>query len=352
MSDELQYDDQLYQQFNEDLDEDGDVEIANILFPRSRILFELAKETYKDAFNEYLDRNFEDLQESVFNQYPSCIAYNYRLSERGEGANDPVRRLLHLKDTWESIVFVLYALTMGEVRNKGIDLRAARPFVAFDKGGNPTHANFNTRNILSDAIKQKIQNIKGIIEHVKASTSSLGFKFEEIDTSLCDDLLILQDIRNDISHHSAPTREQAESELQKVLPIFRDMLNKTRFLENCKILRFDSFKSSCRCETFNGNNLTREYEDANVNEQQKKYIIDLGQEQLFVVWDTECFSLSPFLHFIIDGTGGQSYLCYYKKKMDGKYLYEPVTIREEKKFDAFQACFDAEKDSILSLLVP
>ena len=95
---------------------------------------------------------------------------------------------------------------MGEVRYKAIDLKNAQYFVSLDPDGTPRYANFNTDKILSDALKQKIQNIKGLIRHGK--TSSLGFKFEEIDESLCDDLLSLQDIRNDISHHTAPTKNR------------------------------------------------------------------------------------------------------------------------------------------------
>ena len=45
MSDELQYDDQRCRGFNESLDEEGEVVIANIPFQRSRILFELANST-------------------------------------------------------------------------------------------------------------------------------------------------------------------------------------------------------------------------------------------------------------------------------------------------------------------
>ncbi|NTV15641.1 MAG: hypothetical protein HGA96_17220 [Desulfobulbaceae bacterium] len=134
MSDELQFGDQRCQRFNESLDEEGEVVIANVPFPRSRILFELANTTYKDAYIEFLEREFDDLKQVVFDYYPACVAYNYRLSERGEGADDPVRKLLHLKDTWESITFVLYSLVMGEVRHKAIDLKAAlnRPGIAGD----------------------------------------------------------------------------------------------------------------------------------------------------------------------------------------------------------------------------
>ena len=110
------------------------------------------------------------------------------------------------------------------------------------------------------------------------------------------------------------------------LPIFREMLTKTRFLEDCKILRFESFSSSCRCETFNGHSLNREYENSNLTETQRAYVVGLGQEQLFVVWDTECFSLSPFLHFVRDATGHESYVCFYKGRKQGKYWYEPVKV--------------------------
>jgi hypothetical protein len=350
MSDEQQYDDQRCQRFNESLDEEGDMLIANISFQRSRILFELANETYKDAYNEFLEQEFDDLKQTVFDYYPACIVYNYRLSERGEGADDPVRKLLHLKDTWESIVFVLYALVMGEIRFKAIDLKTAQHFVSFDPGNNPRYAHFNTDKILSDALKQKIQNIRGIIRHGKAN--SLGFKFEEIAESLCDDLLNLQDIRNDISHHITPTREQAEVELRQVFPIFREMLTKTRFLENCKILRFESFSSTCRCETFNGHSLNREYENPRLADTQRNYIIDLGKDQLFVIWNAECFSLSPFLHFDRDATGHESYLCFFKGKKQGKYWYESVKIRAEKTFDGLQSRFEAEKDAIIELVVP
>lgn len=350
MSDELQYDDQRCQRFNESLDEEGAVVIASIPFQRSRILFELANTTYKDAYTEFQEQEYDDLKQTVFDYYPASIAYNFRLSERGEGANDPVRKLLHLKDTWESIVFILYALIMGEIRHKGVDLKTAQHFVSFDPSGNPRYSYFNTDKILSDALKQKIQNIKGFILHGKAN--SLGFKFEEIDETLCDDLFSLQDIRNDISHHTAPTREQAESELQQVAPIFREMLTKTRFLEDCKIMRFESFSSICRCETFNGHSLNREYENPDLTEPQKTYIIGLGQDQLFVLWDTECFSISPFLHFSKDGTGHESYLCFFKGKKQGKYWYEPVKVRTETTFDNLQPRFNTEKDAIIALVVP
>ncbi|MCK5343295.1 MAG: hypothetical protein KAR20_07815 [Candidatus Heimdallarchaeota archaeon] len=350
MSDEIKYEDPKCQSFNEWLDEDGEVTIANVPFQRSRILFDMETAVYKQALNEFLEQDFEDLKQFVFDYYPSCIAYNLRLSEKGEGSSDPVRKLLHLKDTWESIVFVLYALVMGEIRSKCINLKAVKVFVSHDSSGNPLYGNLNTDRILSDAIKQKIQNIKGIVQYARAN--SVGFKCEEIDIGLLNDLLQLQDIRNDISHHAAPTREQAEIELKQVSPIFRDMLTKTRFFVDCKILRFEIYSSALRCEAFNGHSLNKEYDDINLPADQTSFIIGLGQEQLFVLWNNECFSLSPFLHYERDSTGHESYLCFYKGKKERKYWYEPIKIRTEKTFDHLQSRFEAEKNEITNLVVP
>lgn len=350
MSDELKYEDPQYQSFNESLDEEGEINIADISFQRSRILFELAKESYKDAYNEFREQEFESLKQTVFDSYPACIAYNFRLSEKGEGSTDPVRKLLHLKDSWEAIIYVLYALVMGEVRHRKVDLKAAQIFVSLDSSGSPVYASFNTDKILSEAVKQRIHNIKAIIQHSK--TNSLGFKCECIEESLLDDLMQLQDIRNDISHHAAPTREQAEAELKQVVPLFHTMLAKTTFLGNCKILRFENYTSDCRCESFNGHSLNREYDIHSLVDPQKTYVLGLGQEQLFTFWDGECFSLSPFLHFDKDVTGHESYICFYKYRKDSKYWYEPVKTRTEKTIDHLQSRFESEKDELLGLLKP
>ena len=350
MSSAFPSDNEYRRRFNESLDGEGDIVIVGVSFERSRILSELDTELYEQALIDFIEQEYDELKQTVFDRYPACIAYNFRLSERGEGSADPVRKLLHLKDTWEAVVYVLYALIMGEIRHKAIDLRATQVFVSLDTGGNPIYANFNTGRILSDAIKQKAQNIKSLIQYSKAN--ALGFKFEEMDESLLDDLLALQDIRNDISHHAAPTREQAEVELAQVNPLFQRMLTKTRFLENCRIMRFENFGSDCRCEVFAGYGLIRDYENLDIDVPLRNYVLGLGQDQLFVLWDSECFSISPFLHYHRDTSGHESYLSFFKRRRESKYWYEPVKTRDDIAFDQLQARFEAEADEVINLIKP
>lgn len=344
----LPYNDIKYQRFNESLDEGGTISIANINLLPSRILYDMEPIGYVEAYQEFQVNEYELLKDTVYNQYPSCIAYNFRLSQKGEGASDPVRKLLHLKDTWESIVFVLYAIVWGEIRHKGIDLKAAQVLVGTSPTG-PVYKNFNTDRLLSDALKIKIQNIKAVIEYSIAN--GLGLKCEEIELDLLDKLLALQDIRNDISHHTAPTKEEAEAELLQVIPLFKEMLMLTEFLGECKILRFESFSINCRCEEFNGHYLNKEFGDFDFTTNQL-FVIGLGQEHLFIKWDNEIFGVSPFLHFQNDGIGRESYLSFFKGKKDSKYWFEPITKRTEISFDHLQARFDTEQATILNLIVP
>lgn len=345
---EFPYDDARYQRFNESLDEGGFILIAGTEFLPSRILYEMEPIGYVEAYQEFQDTEFERLKDTVYNQYPSCIAYNFRLSEKGEGASDPVRKLLHLKDTWESIAFVLYGIVWGEVRHKGIDLKAVQVLVGTSPTG-PVYRNFNTDRLISDALKVKIQNLKAVIEYSRAN--GLGMKCEEIDPDLLDKLLALQDIRNDISHHTAPTREEAEAELLQVIPLFKEMLMMTEFLSECKILRFESYTTKCRCEEFNGHYLNKEFDEFDFGAS-KPYVLNLGQQQLFLKWENEIFSLSPFLHFQTVAGSRESYLSLYKFKRDNRFWFEPVTRRQEVSFDQIQARFDGEQAVILNLIVP
>lgn len=349
MSDVIPYTDCKYHLFNESLDEGGEISIANTPFLPSRILFEMEPIGYVEAYNDFIESEFEKLKDKIFNQYPSCIAYNFRLSEKGEGASDPVRKLLHLKDTWESIIFVLYALIFGEIRRKSIDLKTAQIHTATGPTGNPVYLNFNTGRLLSDALKAKIQNLKAIINHSKGQ--SLGLICEIIEIELLDKLSELQAIRNDISHHTTPTKEEAEVELKTVIPLFNEMLLLTEFLEDCRILRFESFTAKCRCEEFNGHFLNKEFDDIDFKTNQV-YVLGLGQEQLFVYWNEEVYSISPFLHFDKDGVGRESYLSFFKGKKGGKYWFEPITKRKEISFDPLQVRFDSEQATLINLITP
>jgi len=341
---ELIYSD--YPDFNQAIDDEvGEIKIYGESFSPSYVLYEFKRETYRIALTEFLEKQFEDLQELVFDSFPALIAYNYRLSVRGPGANDPVKKFLHLKDAWEGAINILNALAFGEIRSKNINLKTANVY----HSGNP-NLHFTAKIIRTDELKQRLENIRAIVKF--SIDNSLGLKSEQISLPVLDYLYELQDNRNHFSHTSTPTKEQAEEELRIVQPLFEKVLKELRFLENVNITRFESFTAKCRFETFKGHYLNKEYEEIDIDFGKLGYVMSCPGEVLFAQWNDEIFSLSPFLHFLNDATGHETYLCFYKGKKDSKYWYEPVKIRTEKTFDHLQARFESEKDAIINLVVP
>lgn len=332
--------------FNQSVDDElGEINIYDEKFSPSYVLFELKRETYRITLTDFLENQFEELQELVFDSFPALIAYNYRLSVRGPGANDPIKKFLHLKDAWEGVINIINALVFGEVRAKGVDLKTANVF----HSGNP-NLHFKPKVIRTDELKQRLENIRAIIKFSK--DNSIGLKLEQISSSVLDYLYDLQDNRNHFSHTSTPTKEQAAEELKTVQPLFKKVLKELRFLENVNIVRFESYTTNCRFETFKGHYLNKEYDEINLAPFQLGIVMTNPGEVIFARWDEEIFSLSPFLHFLNDATGHETYLCFYKGKKDCKYWYEPVKIRAELVFDSLHDRFDSEQTEIIRLLVP
>lgn len=334
--------------FNQSIDvETGEIAIYGEKFSASYVLYELKRETYRIGLTDFLEQKHEELQQLAFDNFPSLIAYNYRLSLRGPGANDPVRKFLHLKDAWEGAINVLNALAMGEVRSKSMVLKTAPVY----HSGNP-NMNFKAKVIRTDELKQRLENIRAIVNF--SSDSSLGLQCgENISSSLLDNLYALQDNRNQFSHFATPTKEQAEEELSKVLPLFDKALEELQFLQNVTILRFESFDKKCHFETFMGHHLNKEYDDKiEVDPAMLRYVMTCPGQVIFAKWDNELFSLSPFLHYLNDNTGHETYLCFYKGKKQGKYWYEPLKMRQEITFDQLQGRFDAEVQELVNLMVP
>ena len=347
----MELDDLIYEEhedFNQSIDDgEGLVSVLNSSFRPSKVLYALEKETYRIALTDFENEQTEELRQFAFNVLPDCIAYNYWLSQRGPNSNNPIAQFLHLKDSWEAVIFTLNALVWGEVRAKGIDLKTADVY----HSGQPNQR-FNSNVLMSDALKQILENVKAVVNYSTANVLNLKCG-NFITLELINTLNELQNNRNHFSHTATPTKEQAEAELVLVLPLFKTVLKNLRFFEDINLLRFDSFTTRCRFQTFKAHSLNREFDESfEIETAQQAYVMTNAGEVVFAKWDDEIFSLSPFMHFQHDTTGHETYLSVYKGKREGKFWYEPVKVRENICFDNLQARFDGEKTELQNLIVP
>ena len=345
MQEYWEYEDARLKEYNDELDEPGDVVIFEIPFRRSLILYEFDKVTYFQEYDSYKLRRTEERKQLIVNKFPSCIAFHYYLSQRGPSANNESGYFLHLKDTWEAIVFVLYALTWGEVRSKNISLSDADVYYS----SNPV-ARFNSKILLTDAIKQKLENIKAIIQHSVNKGHNLLCE-QHISFDLLNDLFQLQNNRNDFSHSAAPSPIQAREELVVIEPLMDSVLSRLSFLADVDFVRFDTFSTACRFEIFKGHSLNKEYETIRVDNSRLTYVMNDPGNIIFAKWQSELYSVSPFLHFVNDTMGYETYLSVFKGRRDSKFWYEPLKLRNEVSFDTLQTRFDAEKVELQQLFV-
>ena len=344
--DDLRYEE--HEDFNQSIDDDeGVVTILGSSFRASEILFTLQKETYRIALTDFENQQVEELKQFAFSALPDNIAFNYWLSQRGPNSNNPIAQFLHLKDSWEAVIFTLNALVWGEIRAKGIDLKTAEVYHS-----GQSNQRFNSRVLLTDELKQILENVKAVVNF--SNTNGLDLKCgNNITIELIDTLYKLQNNRNHFSHTATPTKEQAEEELRIVAPLFRIALKNLRFFEEIKVLRFESFDTKCHFQVFKAYSLNRESDhDVEVSQNKIAYVMANPCDVIFAKWEDDIFSLSPFIHFLHDTTGHETYLCVYKGKRESKFWYEPVKVRDNICFDPLQVRFDVEKTELQNLIVP
>ena len=286
--------------FTEYLDEEGEIEIAGITFHRSWVLYNMDPIAYDSALRDFRQRREEDFKEMVYNDFPTPIAYPFYRSERGFENN--IQRLHFLRDTWESLIFVLYAIVVGESLFLEIPMNDAK---------------IKKKEIFSDKLSTKLNIIKQLLnlEHVK--NYELNSR-NVITNEVIEKLIELNRTRNGFSHSPAISEAQATKIYSECyLDVFL-VLHDLKNLKDIQLLRYIGQKENphnLRCETFRGYSTTKTIKTITIDQDQltnsAKY---LDEKYILVMNNKHIYSISPFLHFKQDTSGHQTSICVCKKK--------------------------------------
>ncbi len=326
--------------FNQYLDDEyGLIIISGSHFQASKILYDLENETYRIALQEFRAQEIENFKETVFDEFPTPIAYNFYRFERGYD-NENQRRDF-LRDTWESIIFLIYAIVVGEFRCSKLSIDAS--------------TKIKMQEVLSDSLDAKLSIVAKLLQLALDQGIKLSsLKVTSLD--LIEKLRELNRVRNGFSHSGAMSEEQARKFILAnqgdVLSVLQDCKN----LNSLKLLRFNKNEgkaSHIRCEVFNGHSMNRTYETFLLTSEQVTTAFDyLDRDNILINIDNHIFSISPFFHFKLTDSGHQTRLCCYKKKKgeppEQKFIYEVIGDALEIDFEA--ANFSSVVDEIRSLL--
>ena len=325
-------------EFNEYLASDTNnlVCIAGITFSSSDALYRLDYDAYVGALNDYKEDRETALKENIAYEYPTPIAYYFQQAEDGYDNNN--HRLQLLRSTWESIIFTLYAIVVGEARSRAIDLR-------------PVGNNFT--DYFSDRLGTKLLLIERIINHCVKNGIIID-SHQIISIPTIQKIRNLNQERNEFLHTAALSEQQAALRFTELLPDVLDVLKDLRELEFVDIMRFTQIvgtPTELRCEVFNGHAMARKHKTVTITISQLVAIGDgLNTVSLIVSYNNQIYNVSPFLHFRSEANGNATSLCYYKKRQPNS-MYEFEVMSRAESFELPCMQFDVRVNELRDLTI-
>jgi hypothetical protein len=282
----------------------------------SQILLEMDEDLYRTGLIEYVEQKKEDYKEMVYQYFPAPIAYFYHLTERDY---DNYNHRIHLlRSTWESLIYILYGIILGEVNLKKLSLKNVRIF------GNKA---VSRDDLISDKLGLKIEIMQKIIEYDKDNTNGLLIS-SYVKPDIFEEIKKLNQGRNSFSHIAALSEAEAEKRYQELYPIFADLLFELDFLAGVGILRYANDLGDIhnnRFKKFAGHSLQgRNYDKIFPDRELLKVTSLLNNKIILLELDNTIFNVSPYIHFCLDG--GHFKLCYFKRmdRTTRNYIFEIV----------------------------
>lgn len=320
--------DKYREEYDNSLDESGSIsdsgefKIGSFTKLPSQILYELDEELYRAGLQEYVEQKKEEYKETVYQIFPAPIAYFYRQTEHSYDNEN--HRLQLLRSTWESLIYVLYGLVLGEVNSKRFSLTNVRVFnnqqIRPDHGG-----------LMSDKLGWKVKAMQKIIEYDQQNNNELLVSsYIKSDTFEVIKELIQE--RNSFSHIYALSAQEAQSRFDELYPIVSELLFELDFLENVSLLRYVNNLGDVRKIRFNkfdGHSLQKQNYDKTLSDSELLQLTPILNDQIILLeLDNLIFNISPFIHFHSEGSHLK--LCYFKKidSSSGNYVFELIAGTE------------------------
>jgi len=297
---ELGYDDNP--DFNESLDEQQPIEIAGVIFPPSRVLFEMEREAYAAALQEFRGQQREELLDVVCNEFPTPIAWSfYRFLY---GSENPMQRLHFLRDTWEGLINLLHALVVSEFRSRHIPLIGAK---------------LKASDLLTEKVGVRLLNLERLLSLEDERARECMCR-QLIPLGLIQTMRELNRLRAGFSHSSALSEAEALRIISQYQEEVVEVLQQLTWLRDFMLVRYMGQAGNAlrvRYERFTGYAMTRTIKEMRLAEDKLPEVAKLlDDKQILAVTGGVFLSLRPFVHFT--EAEHLSKLGFFRKREGGK----------------------------------
>ncbi len=317
--------------FDEILDAEGAIDIRGRIFARSEVLAS-DPVAYREALAEYRDDKKRELFETVTQRFPSPIAHClYRFLHSHETETE---RLLFLKDTWEAVIAIVFAMAVAEVRSRGQIISVTTDKVRDFK-----------RHLDSQNLRDRLE----VVRVVLASEVSVPLLRDTVPMSAVRVLIDLNERRNqDIAHRATPDERRAIALVEEFEPKVVSLLEDLAQFETVEVVRYvgpGKKRGEGTFETFVGHGSTRTISARALSDRVTAAIGGRSKEEVLLLRADDMIPLSPMI-VMRASRGHRSELAFMKKRRaeseTSAFTFESFGVAAEFESDSSDLALDLD----------
>ena len=315
---------------NELLDDVGEIVIGQSRFHPADVLQKMKPEEHEQARTESQLRHYEGLIDLVSESFPSPIARPF--DSFLNGPREPLRRLFHMKDTWEGIVAVANCMVLAECAQKSIDLASA--LVRMDDSSPPRL--IQRRELLDWRIATRLGIIEGVLIYAEHEDIELACA-SVFPVGVVSEMRRLNRIRNEFSHSQTRSDRQATQIIQECRQDLLDILGDLEDLTSVEMFRIDQISRAnavLEVESLAGYAGARRIREIAATPEQIARCVGGSAPQKFdkvlIKIGPEIYDSSPFFYCSDDVSGHRTRLHIFRhyKPSEGKIVFEVIAEGE------------------------
>lgn len=301
----------------------GIVELGQELFHPADVLDKMAPNVARRGRDDAALQVRTDLEQTVCEQFPAPIAvpfYGFL-----EGPREPLIRLHRLRDTWESLVHLLAAITLSEAAGITTSLK---PLVLRD-GKDQGWRQCKRRDLFSDKLSTRMALIEGVL-HRAAEVGVDLHVAALLPMHVLGEVRRLNVVRNGFSHESTKSEAQATEIIEEAYPVFREVLLDLRDMRSIELVRLRSIQAGGKAEVerLNGHAQSRRISEVTLDSAAGLVALSAnqvdGMARVLARVSGLTLDLSPFFYASDDDTGHRTRVLDFKCKKANEWHLECV----------------------------
>jgi hypothetical protein len=323
------------------------VEMGEERFHPADILDRLSPEAARLGRADAHDSFRSEVEEKVCEQFPCPVAVPFHAFLHG--SSEPLLRLYGLRDAWEGLIHLIFALSLSEATTSlkgiwGFKIRESEYVNVRD---------CKQRDLVGDRLSTKIGIAEALLNQFRILRIADELT-EVLSPGIIAEIRRLNSVRNEFSHLGALSELQATALIEEAYPSFLEIMVDIADLSNIELVRIRGIRpgspSLAEVERLTGHALSRRIRALELKSNTSSVVLAAGRvgdlDRVLVEIGTRILDLSPFFYACDDESGHRTRVMFFKSKGYGNWKFEivgeSVTVDREsylhdnqlKRFDA------------------